>query len=331
MAREVVVVIGSAHPKKLGDSVVRELKKLGVPASHCSYYQKDFADGEMYVRLKRPKKFADRDVIIIQSVHTPANPKGRHLLQLLQLISAAEANGARSIHVVTPYGAYFRQERKTKEGETEFAKTLVNAIYGASKLVASVTAIDVHAPSALPNVTNVLPTELWRGEVAKLKLESGKTAVFAPDVGAKKRAKSLAKATGASVAGARKFRPEKDKSFITGFYGEVAGRKVLLPDDIGSTFGTVSHGVKKLKQMGSEEVYALLTHGVLAGKAWARLKNADLARVFISDSLPLEGRKLKKWDEKRMKELIASGKLKVIPIAPLLAKTIAARVKVKRR
>ncbi|NYZ78411.1 ribose-phosphate pyrophosphokinase [Candidatus Micrarchaeota archaeon] len=328
MAREVVVVVGSAHPENIGVQVVGELKKLGVPASRGLFEEKTFADGEKYVRLEKASGLANKDFFIIQSVHTPSKPGEKHFLQLLHLISAAKANGAHSVHVVMPYYAYGRQERVSKPGEAEVAQTIFNAIKGAG--ADSVSAVDVHAPHAMPaGLKNVMPTDLWLKELAKMGFKPEDTVVFAGDKGALPRVNALADKSGASIAKADKIRPEHDKCFLVGFSGDVNKRFVLSLDDILSTGGTFGHSAKELKRRGARKVYGFITHLVGVGKAWSRLEKAKVDAVFVTDSLPLEGRKLSSWDKRRVERLLKSRKLRIVPIAPLLAKTIAERAKGK--
>jgi len=330
---EAFVIVGSSHPKKLGKDIVESLKRSGVRAVEGSFFTENFKDGELYVRLNDAGNLKGRNVFVIQTIHTPWNPDKRHLLELLQLVSAAVAHGAR-VHWIAPYYAYGRQERVTLEGEAKIAQTIYNALKGAG--AHSISSVDVHAPHAMPrDLLNALPTELWIKELNKLKLDSRETVVFACDKGAKPRAEKLAKAFECQLAGANKTRRDKErkKCEFDGFYGSVAGKNVVIPDDIASTFGTLCEVARRLKEMGARDVYAFPTHLVGAKEGWKNLKESFeesvLKKVIVTDSLPLKGRKLDAEDAALVKKLLKKRRLSVVSIAPLLAEIIAKRVEKK--
>jgi ribose-phosphate pyrophosphokinase len=67
--------------------------------------------------------------------------------------------------------------------------------------------------------------------------------------------------------------------------GDVKDKNVILVDDIGDTLGTLSLGVDKLIDAGAKNVYACLTHAVLSGKAYERLTDMKLTKLFVSDTI----------------------------------------------
>ncbi|MHC4634374.1 MAG: ribose-phosphate diphosphokinase, partial [Planctomycetota bacterium] len=92
--------------------------------------------------------------------------------------------------------------------------------------------------------------------------------------------------------------------------GEVKGRNVLMFDDIIATAGTVCSAAKLVKERGAEKVYVGATHGVFAGSALERLKEAPIDEVVVTDTIPLAG-VVEKVD-----------KVKVLTISALLAEAI---------
>jgi len=92
--------------------------------------------------------------------------------------------------------------------------------------------------------------------------------------------------------------------------GDVAGRFCVLVDDIVDSAGTLANAAGALKEAGAEDVVAYCTHGVLSGAAVARVENSALSELVITDSiLPQEA-------------AVASSKIRLLTIAPLLAEAI---------
>ena len=49
--------------------------------------------------------------------------------------------------------------------------------------------------------------------------------------------------------------------------GTVTGKVAILVDDMADTCGTIGLAAKSLLESGATKVYALVTHGILSGKA----------------------------------------------------------------
>ena len=85
----------------------------------------------------------------------------------------------------------------------------------------------------------------------------------------------------------------------------------MLTDDIIDTAGTITSAAELLLRSGATEVWAMATHGVLSGPAIDRLKNSEIQRVVLTDTLPLP-------PEKQLPQI------EVLSIAPLIAEALSA-------
>ncbi|MEM0475949.1 MAG: ribose-phosphate diphosphokinase, partial [Candidatus Norongarragalinales archaeon] len=275
----------------------------------------------------------NKTVFVLGSVHSQSFKQKNFFLEMLLLLSAAKANGASRVVALLPYYAYGRQERVSKPGEPLSAQAVRDALRAAG--ADEIVAVDVHAPSELHGVKNLMPTLLFAERARELlgaaAVLGGRVAVFAPDKGSFDRALALAKLLKsrrgpARVAWAEKHRPERDKSFISEVHGasDVRGCDVVTWDDIASTLGTLSHGVKHLKALGARRVFVFATHAVLVGKAWRRLAASRLEKFVVTDSIPLENRLLSLEDSQVLRRLVRFRKLEVLSLAPLLADFIEA-------
>ena len=69
--------------------------------------------------------------------------------------------------------------------------------------------------------------------------------------------------------------------------GDVAGKDVLLVDDIVDTAGTLTKAAQLLVDKGATSVRAFCTHPVLSGKAYERINESKLTQVIVCDTIPL--------------------------------------------
>ncbi len=97
---------------------------------------KDFADGEIFVRIDRNAR--GRDVFIIQSTSAPA----ANMMELLLLIDAAKRASAARVTAVVPYFGYGRQDRKDQPRVAIGAKLCANLMVAAG--ADRVVSIDFH-------------------------------------------------------------------------------------------------------------------------------------------------------------------------------------------
>jgi ribose-phosphate pyrophosphokinase len=100
--------------------------------------------------------------------------------------------------------------------------------------------------------------------------------------------------------------------------GDVRGRFPIVVDDIISTGKTIETAVRALRDAGSQrEIRAAATHAVLAPEALERLSEADLERLFFTDTMASS-----------IEE--ADPRATVVSVAPLLATSVR-RMMTRRR
>jgi len=243
--------------------------------------KKTFPDGEIYVRV--PSK--PRGIAILVSTMYPKQEK--RFLELLFSVEALSAYAEGSIIAVVPYLAFARQDKRFLEGEPISVKAILKSLeaLGLSGLVT----VDLHQPRVLgeylsvPSI-NVLPTEeiagYFKGKVSN-------PLVLAPDMGALERAKRVAEHLGAEFDYLVK---ERDR--VTGevkIYPkslDVAGKDVIIVDDIISTGGTMALAAKNVLGSGAKSVKAVCTHAVMVQGALDKLYYAGIEEVVATDTVP---------------------------------------------
>jgi len=139
--------------------------------------------------------------------------------------------------------------------------------------------------------------------------------VVSPDVGGVVRARAFAKQMDCDLAIIDKRRPKANVSEVMNIIGDVQGRTGMIMDDMVDTAGTLTKAAQALKDNGASRVVAYCTHAVLSGGAADRIAKSALDELVVTDSIPLS------------KEAQATGKIRVLSCAVLLAETILRIVK----
>jgi len=266
-----------------------------------------FADEEVFVEIN--ENVRGEDVFVIQSTGYPAND---NLMELLICIDALKRASAKRITAVIPYFGYARQDRKPGPRTPISAKLVANLITvaGANRVLS----VDLHA-GQIQGFFDIPTDNLYAEPVISADIQarfaSNALTVVSPDVGGVVRARKLAKRLdNAPLAIVDKRRERPGESEVMNIIGDVAGRFCVLVDDIVDSAGTLANAAGALKEAGAEDVVAYCTHGVLSGAAVARVENSALSELVITDSiLPQEA-------------AVASSKIRLLTIAPLLAEAI---------
>ncbi|MDH3289403.1 MAG: ribose-phosphate pyrophosphokinase [Gemmatimonadota bacterium] len=294
---KMLLMAGTAN-QPLAEEVAHELNQ-----PLCRVTIRRFADGEIFAKID--ENVRGRDVFIIQ----PTNPPAENLLELLILIDAVvRASGAR-VTAVIPYYGYARQDRKDQPRVAISAKLMANLITTSG--AARVLGIDFHQHQ-LQGFFDIPVDHLYAAPVLVQHYRQKrlyKPVVVAPDVGGAKIARGFAKRLDASLAVIDKRRPSANIAEVVNVVGEVDDRDCLLVDDLIDTAGTMAEGVLALKRLGARDVYCCASHALLSGPAVDRLAASEVTEVAVTNSILIP-------DERRF------DKLKVLSVAPLLAKAI---------
>ena len=260
-----------------------------------------FPDGEKIIKLEEDVRGAD--CYVVQSTCKPVDDNTMELLVFLDCLKRASAS---RITAVIPYFGYARQDRKDEGRVPITAKLVANliTIAGADRVVG----MDLHA-AQLQGFFDI-PVDHLLAERELVKYFKSKNladlTVVAPDVGNMKTASRYASALGGELAIIHKRRVSGSEVECDEIIGDVAGRNIVMCDDMISTAGTLCGAANLLKERGAKRIIAGATHGVLVGKAVERLEQAPFDEVIVTDTIPLndEAKKLK-----NIKVLTVSGLL----------------------
>ena len=301
MHDHLTVLSGRAHP-----ALSQEIAEyLGVDLGRVAL--SNFPDGEISVQLEQ--NIRGCDVFLIQPTGPPVND---NLMELLAMIDACKRASAERITAVIPYFGYARQDRKDSGRVPITSKLVADLITtaGANRVLT----VDLHA-AQIQGFFDVPVDHLFAAPILdqyfqSLNLRPEDIVVVSPDEGSIKRALQHVDHLGGSLAIVDKRRANALETKQANLIGEsIEGRTALIFDDMISTAGSICGAVRVVKQHGAKEVYLAASHAVLCRPAAARLREAEVKGVVVTNSLPLN-------DDQYL------ANLQTVSIAPLLGEAI---------
>ena len=237
-----------------------------------------FACGEGKVTIRQ--NIRGGDAYVFQTCVAPADARSVYdrFVMLLHAIEAARLSGAESVTAVVPYFPGARQDKRkdrAREGISAglFARLIQDA--GANQVLT----VEIHNEAiagmfdpALCRLENVYLTHRMAAWLRRGGL-CGQT-VAAPDVGGLERARRYAEELSAGLVALSKTRDYSTANRVlrSTLIGDVAGRDILLVDDIVDTAGSVVAAVNELKAGGAGAITVACAHPVLSPPAWSRLR-----------------------------------------------------------
>ena len=240
-----------------------------------------FSDGEFQPCYNESVRGAT--VFIIQSTFRPTD----NLFELLLMIDAAKRASAHRVIAVMPYFGWARQDRKDKPRVSIGAKLVANMLHAAG--CDRVMTCDLHADQIqgffdFP-VDHIYASAVFLPYIEKMDLKN--LAIAAPDMGGAKRANAYARYLQCPVIICHKSREKANVVGSITAIGDVAGKDVIIVDDMVDTAGTLAKAANVLKEMGAASVRACATHPVFSGPAYDRIAESALEEVIVSDTIPL--------------------------------------------
>ena len=234
----------------------------------------------------------DEDVFIMQSGCGEIND---NLMELLIMINACKTASARRITAVVPCFPYARQDKKDKSRAPISAKLVANmlTVAGADHIIT----IDLHA-SQIQGFFNIPVDNLYAEPCVIRYIRENITdyengVIVSPDAGGAKRATSLADRLDLNFALIHKERKRANEVSRMILVGDVRDKIAILVDDMADTCGTLGLAAQTLRENGAIRVLAIVTHGILSGKAIEVLNQACLDELVVTNTIPHTEKKLR--------------------------------------
>lgn len=248
--------------------------------------RRTFPDGEHYQRIVTD--CADRDVILVGGTIGESDT-----LELYDLASALVTCGAFRLTLVIPFYGYSTMERAVRNGEVVTAKTramLLSAIPAASR-GNQVFLLDLHVSSIAYYFEGpIRPVHVYGKTLvidAARRLGGDDFVLACTDAGRAKWVESLANDLNVDAAFVYKRRIDGGRTEVSGVSAQVAGKRVVIYDDMIRTGGSLINAAKAYKDAGAVSIDAVATHGVFPGDSLARIRASGLfGKIVVSDSHP---------------------------------------------
>jgi ribose-phosphate pyrophosphokinase len=311
--RQDMLLFAPLHTRSFGARVAQHLG-MELAASE----EREHDGGEHKMRAHQDVR--NQDVFVIQSLngdaHASANDK---LCRLLFFIAALRDAGAARITACVPYLCYARKDRRSTAQDAvtlRYVAQMFEAL-GTARLVV----LDVHNEAAFDNAFRCSTLRLAADAVLLDHLgqrcELQTMMVAAPDIGGVKRAQwlqaVLAERLGSNVDFAfMEKRRSGDTLFGEQLVGDVAGRDLLIYDDMIASGATIARATQAARNAGARSVHIAATHAAFTGEI-AQLAGRDGPdSVLVTDSIQLP---------EHLAALLAP-RLTICSVAPLFAAAI---------
>jgi ribose-phosphate pyrophosphokinase len=245
---------------------------------------RNFPDGEIHCKIEEDVR--GRDIFLVQPTCPPVN---ENLMELLIMIDSFKRASAERVTAVVPYFGYARQDRKEAGRVPITAKLAANLIARAG--ADRVLAMDLHA-AQIQGFFDIPVDHLYAAPVIDEHLKrkgfhEDDLVVVSPDEGSIKRALQHSRRLGGHLAIVDKRRSGANVEQANLIGGSVDGKVALICDDMITTGGSVCGAADMVREAGAREIYLAVTHGVLCCEAIAKLRDAPVDGVIITDTIPL--------------------------------------------
>lgn len=212
----------------------------------------------------------------------------RELVALIFLVRHLRENGVENIRLCMPYIPNARMDRVKDRSDVftlKYFAEIINSL-GFERIYT----LDPHsnvAPALIDRITVHSPANHISAILDKISSPlDGNLLMFYPDEGSMKRYSGMIAMPYAFGIKKRDWATGAIQGLdVAGDVESIAGKDILIVDDICSRGGTFYHSAKKLKELGARDIYLYVSHcenTILDGDL---LKGDLIKRVFTTDSI----------------------------------------------
>jgi ribose-phosphate pyrophosphokinase len=247
---------------------------------------KRFHDCENYVYIPNIDELKNKHVAILHRCYPDQDSR---FVQFLQILSAVKPVAAK-VTAIIPYLPYSRQDSISRPGENDSATMIVKILQcaGLDELIT----FNCHFLESGETKKNVAGLNIENRSIVSDLLDYVKPRVVDPvfiasDQGAahlveKLGGVSMEKTLGEYIHGPLAFRQITSEKLDA----DIAGRDVILIDDMIISGETMIKAAQVLKKGGARRIVCAAVHGLLVGCAFDRIRAAGAKEIVVSDSVP---------------------------------------------
>lgn len=260
----------------------RLAEALGGSASAVEVHR--FPDGESRVRVEPSASRA----ILYRSLNDP----NARLVEVLLAAAALRENGASEVVLVAPYLAYMRQDMAFRPGEA-ISQQVIGALLAAH--FDAVVTVDphLHRIHSLAQVMPGIPAiAVSAGQLLAQAVDTGTDnggppVLAGPDGESRQWVAAIAQSAGLEfIIGTKQRNGDRAVAICFDELDRVAGRRVVLVDDMIASGETLAEAARLLRAAGAVRVDALATHCLADDADLARLRTAGIATIRATDTIP---------------------------------------------
>lgn len=257
--------------KKISDEINNPIVNLDIEV---------FKNGEITCRVN--EDIRGRDIFLIQSLSRDIS---NSIIETLIIIDALKRSEIRSINLIIPYLAYSRHDRQFLDNSSVSGEVVVNLFANAG--IESLITVDMHSaniktPTKI-NFINLTTSDLFQKDIKRLKLQN--FTFVSPDLGRVQAVKDLSNKIGANFAFIEKSRDSSGNVVNSRIIGDIFKKDCIIVDDIVDSGQTLCNTIQLLKDSGSKDIYAYISHFICTSETSEKIMNKGLKSLVVTDSI----------------------------------------------
>lgn len=272
-----------------------------------------FGNSEVKVTITEDVK--DQTCFVIQPT---ANPTDTHLMELFFFCDALKRQEAKKVIAIIPYFGYARQNIQHQPGESVSANVVVRFLETIG--FSEVWTIDLHdeATEGIFSIPfkNLSALPLLAAKIKEeLNNNLSNVIVVSPDQGGVERSRKFAdnfydkKGVATAIVEKKRDLTKIHESKTVELFGDVAGKDVVIVDDIVTSGGTLINAANLCLEKGAKKVYAAIVHHDFTVDAPQKIQNSKIEKFFTTNTIVLNHNQ-------------KFQKLKAISVSPLITTKI---------
>ncbi len=272
-----MIITSCGNSVTIAKKVAQQLKATFSPLTISQ-----FPDGDIYLKFNTPLK--GKKVVIINSLQPHAD------MSLFDVIWAAETAkdlGAKKVILVAPYLAYMRQDKRFHPGEAISSRIMAKHL---NSCVDKIITIDphLHRYKSLRDIFTVQSVCLTANQIIGqyIKKNIKNPLIIGPDWESYQWAEVIAKEVGCenTVLEKTRFSSRHVTSKLTKEVA-IAGKNVLIVDDIISTGHTMIEAAKKAKAAKAKSIIGIGVHGLFVENGLSKMKKAGFNQIITTNCI----------------------------------------------
>ncbi len=272
-----MIITTCGNSEKIAQRLAKKLH-----ARYSPLTLKSFPDGDIYLRYNTSVK--GQVVVIVQSFQP--NPD----MSLFDVLFAAEtANdlGAKKVILVAPYLAFMRQDKRFHPGEAISSRIMAKLL---NRSVDKIITIDTHLHRyhSMKDIFRIPAVNLTSNPLIAryVKKRWSKPVIIGPDWESYQWADDIAQQIGAEVTVLQKKRFTSRHVAVTMIKPvSIAGKDVVIVDDIISTGHTIAEAAKQAKKASAKSITAIGVHGLFVENAVNKLQKAGVTKIVTTNCI----------------------------------------------